>query len=386
MKKKLLSGLVLVSAGIVAIGYNACSKVSFDKQLLDSDIPLGWEEKIVSTDISKLDILLVVDNSTSMLADNRKLASRLGGFVENLKSSKVDWQMCITTTSFMMPPDSFFPTGSRVDWGSSVKWSSYSPGDGKTWILDSSTGNLQGIISNTIEKIGVQDSAGDERGIKAAYHHFLQRNDNNCYRSDAKLAVIVISDEDEASVAGDVVLKEAELKIYRDDHPSATQAELDAQSQRFDLKLEDSPQKYLDSVKNAFSSKQVNIHSIITESVSCKEIQDNIPDEKGYISTSYIGTVYKQASQLTGGGVGSICDNDYTETLGVFRNITLNSKSEEILNCEAESAPEKLAIKVTPYFATSAKVEGNKIIFNPAIPEGYSARVRYVCKESEVKK
>ena len=52
----------------------------------------------------KLDIVLVVDDSNSMLADNQKLAAKLSNFVSKLQNSNIDWQMCATVTRQMKHP------------------------------------------------------------------------------------------------------------------------------------------------------------------------------------------------------------------------------------------------------------------------------------------
>lgn len=53
----------------------------------------------VQSNQNKVDLLLIVDNSSSMNVDNLKLAERLNNFVTQLESSSIDWQMCLVVTT-----------------------------------------------------------------------------------------------------------------------------------------------------------------------------------------------------------------------------------------------------------------------------------------------
>jgi hypothetical protein len=50
--------------------------------------------KLVTAENNKIDFLVVFDDSKSMLPDNLKLAAKLQGFLNDLKNSGMDWQMC----------------------------------------------------------------------------------------------------------------------------------------------------------------------------------------------------------------------------------------------------------------------------------------------------
>src|SRR5207253_7386084 len=159
---------------------------------------------VVPANPNKVDILLVIDDSGSMKTDQLKLASKLSGFASQLESSSVsmDWQMCVTVTRDQLISGKYY-------WGASVNWVGYTPASGPQYLLKKGTSGLNDIFTKTINAIGAGvPGSGDERGIKAAYHHFYNgepgaSGSSGCYRKDAAVAVIVISDEDERSVGGD---------------------------------------------------------------------------------------------------------------------------------------------------------------------------------------
>jgi hypothetical protein len=389
MNLRILPILTVIGIGIVATSYNACTPVRFSMGIFDQPLSEGQLEKSVLAETSQLDILLIVDNSTSMLSDNRKLALRMDGFVESLQKSKVDWQMCVTTTSNSMPSDSIPLAGDATLWGGSIYWQGYASAESKPWILKSGPSDMRSIFEQTIEHIGVADDAGDERGIKAAYHHFMYRNVNNCYRPGAKLALIIISDEDEATFGGDQIQKNDLLAKMKDPTSALYNSAYDSQSPQFDevalnnfIKLfdltdKDSPQFYLEAVNQEFIGKDVKIHALVDSDSACKEIQDNTPDENGYLSISYIGKVYMSAAELTGGGVGSICEGDFSSALNVFKDISLNSVKTAELECEPNA--NSLVVRYEGGGNYSTSIDGRKLHFEPSLPEGVRAQIRYFC-------
>ena len=68
-----------------------------------------------------VDVILIVDDSSSMGPDNTKLANRMGGFLSDLDASNVDYRVCLTTT------DIGYYNGSPITWGSysGSNWVSY---------------------------------------------------------------------------------------------------------------------------------------------------------------------------------------------------------------------------------------------------------------------
>lgn len=298
---------------------------------------------------NQVDILLVLDDSGSMMADNQKLANRLTGFVQALQSSGIAWQMCVTTTRTV------FYAGGSIWWYTSAANNTDIGGP----VLRPTQPNLASVFAETIAEVnaGWPDS-DDERGILAMNQHLAARSNNGCYRSRAALSVIVISDEDVRSVGGDVT-----QQFYANELKT--------------LEAGDLPDTYIANVRAAFgASKPLTVNSIIVKpnDFTCMQTQDR----EG--SKSHFGVRYAELSTKTGGFIGSICDTDYSTNLNFFRSRIVNSMSEATLECTPLG---NVQVSIAPAIGSvQTSRDGLKLIFNPVIPEGRSVTLRYQCDNS----
>ncbi len=331
---------------------------------------------VVPKSSKQLDVLLVVDDSSSMLADNQKMAARLEPFVSDLKSAGIDWQMCATLTnpepdntdlSLPVCTTSTQNNCLKFYWGNSVCWV-----DGRDtcatstdWILKADSLNLTQTFKDTITNIGAGWAyTDDERAIKASIAHIKNRSKNSCYRDGAALAIIALSDEDERSVGG------------RSTAESATElnADYDTGGSAIALTTEDQPETLVSLVKSEFGdSKVFSFHSVIVKpgDTECKATQD----AEG--SLSHYGSIYKKLSESTSGIVASICAEDYGPTLRAVRNIIKNSVNSVELACAPVASPN---VTVTPTVDNLQFTSSGKLInFNPALPEGTEVSVSYTC-------
>lgn len=305
--------------------------------------------KDVQVTDNKVDIVLIVDDSNSMLSDNRKLAERLQGFVNNLTSQNVDWQMCATVTR-----SQDVNNNGVYYWGASRNWVDYvgSP----VWILKRGVADPYSIFTKTVDAIGAGwAGTDDERGIKAAFWHAEYAQYNSCYRSDASLSIIMISDEDVRSVGGDSaqVYYGGELK---------------------QLEADDLPQGYVNKIKQKFGmNKRFIVNSIIVKpgDSACMSAQDSGG------SKSHYGKYYAELSGLTNGFASSICASDYSENLNYFRDRIVSSLASIPLECAPVGT---IDVTVTPAVAgMSTRIENNALIFSPAVPAGHHIDVGYDC-------
>ncbi len=284
---------------------------------------------------NQLDILLVIDDSGSMYQDILRLATKLGGFVNNLSSSNVDWQMCITTTS--------------VDYfeGRPIQWQSTDSGH----ILTRNSGNLGNIFTNTITWIGAGFSP-DEQGIKAVNLSLRDNARSNCYREDAGLAIIIISDEDERSVGGVRALNPSQ---YRP------------------LKADNQPSSVVNTIRTVFGTeKRVSVHPIIVKDAQCKEVQDAQGE------ASFYGTKYNELYSLIGGSLHSICEPDFSVTLSNSHTTIVSSLSTLTLNCTPNTTPTVLVNGVS--YGPHITVIGDEIIFNPVVSGSATITGSYCCQ------
>lgn len=346
----------------------ACGPVQFDsKSYVTTTSTPNTTSNVTTRDVhytntvtassSKLDIVLVVDDSNSMLPDNQKLAAKLAPFISTLESSSIDWQMCVTVTRAQT-------VNSSPAWGASVYWQNYTPPSGTpSWVLKPQSGqDLSNIFASTINTIGAGwENSDDERAIKAAYWHvyngdYHYSGASGCYRQDAALSYIIISDEDERSVGGD------QSQVYYSSEANKP------------LENDDLPSTLVQSIKSTFGTdKRFTVNSIIVkpDDSACMATQD------AGGSKSHYGVHYAELSNLTGGGVGSICDDDFSTNLTLFANQIQDSLSSIPLECTPVGS---VAVTITPTMGdVTATVSGMSLIFSPTVPAGRSVDVQYKC-------
>lgn len=305
----------------------------------------------------KLDILFIIDDSSSMLADNQHLASRLENFVNGLSANGLDWQACVTLTRAMQSDD---PSDTNYYWGASAAWEGYSGAN--PYVLKSGTPNTFQIFTNTISGIGAGWlGTDDERGIKAAYWHLYNGDPSypdasGCYRPEAGLAVILLSDEDERSVGGD------DTQIFYSNEANKP------------LENDDLPSTYVSTVKQVFgNSKRFTFNSIIVRpgDTSCMATQDT------GASKAHYGTKYYELSQLTGGHVGSICDADYSTNLTHIFTTIQTSQASVPLRCPSPAGA--ITIDVQPPYVYTSSVSSGRLEFTPELPAGSTVTLDYTC-------
>jgi hypothetical protein len=285
----------------------------------------------VAKNMTQVDILLVIDDSSSMAADNGRLAARMAGFVNSLASANLDWQMCVTTT------DVGYYAGVPLLWS----------GVG-SHILKPNSGNLNTIIQQTIYDIG-SGFSNDEQPIKASHLNVIKNASYGCHRSGATLASIIITDEDERSVGGIYNLSSAQYKA---------------------LDTENMPDNLISTVKASLgASKKFRVNAIVVPDATCEAAQD----AEG--SPSFIGRLPMDLANKTGGSVGSICATDFTPNLNVFAGIVRSTVSSLTLDCAPVQTPTYSGLPA----GTSASVQGTTVSFTPPLPEGTSVTINYLC-------
>jgi len=139
-----------------------------------------WTDEFFQDPEDEVDILLVVDNSCSMLAEQEKLAEEFEAFVEFFTIAQTDYHIGITTTDM------------RDQAGRLI---------GVPNVITRGTPNPAAVFRNNV-LVGAKGS-GFEKGFEAAWTAVspaLREGINaGFYRDDAALAVIFVSDEDDGS-------------------------------------------------------------------------------------------------------------------------------------------------------------------------------------------
>lgn len=315
-----------------ACNTQACVGVCTDSRVVNASI---------EGSSAQLDILLVVDDSGSMAADNLKLANRLKGFADDLTNRcKVDWQMCVTTTDV----DHFK--------GRPIMWQGLGH-----HILKPTTPNLDSVFLNTIKWIG-HGWSNDEQGIKAMNLSVLDNSRSNCYRPNASLSVVVISDEDERSVGGNSSLSTLQYKP---------------------LETLNQPVSFPKTIRDTFGNdKKFNVNSIIVKDAQCKAEQDaQGAGAKSFYGTKYMALSNMKSGKQTQGGIGSICSSDYRPHLNLFADHIVQTMSAIDLECAPVESP-KVGVRPAPT-SQWISVINNQLIFTPVLRGPAEVTGSYCC-------
>ncbi|HEY8271165.1 MAG TPA: hypothetical protein VIG33_09785 [Pseudobdellovibrionaceae bacterium] len=303
--------------------------------------------EIVASGNKEVDFLLVLDDSNSMLPELKKLSSRMATFVKFLEASQIDWQMCVTTTR-------------SPNFGKYLEWKNYTPPAGvPAYVLKKGATGLNTIFPSTINSVSIGGGdSGDERAIKSSYVSF--QNGGPCYRPGAAVSVIAISDEDERSVGGD------SKNLKSKEKPSSF----------LPLENEDLPMNLKARAQDSFGVEvRFTFNSIIVKpgDKQCEATQDVD------VSPCHPGVLYSMMSGLTEGGVGSICDADYSSNLNTFKDKIVNSLNQLTLQCDP--VKETLRVSVNQNLVSDFKLEKRLLKFGKDLPEGTRIDLTYECHE-----
>lgn len=321
----------------------------------------GFQSVTQSVTISKVnnkvDILMVVDNSGSMTPEQKNMYDRIKSFASTIMD--LDWQMAVITTD----PRSATTGGDGQLYPFRI--------DGKlssTYVLSKTYSTDLNVISNIIGstiQMG-SDGSGNEQGIYNTYRSIERiktdpSRNGAFYRTDAALAVVIISDENESA-----------------------------------SNFKNEPANLISLVKNTFGQKSFSAYSIVAKSDDplCK---NSSPDHK-------YGVYYENLSKLTGVGdfIGSVCtcsdlqgikpgisppacQTDYSSQLTQIGKLVKNQTMSLTLNCIAQDAngngqiaDDELKISSNgnvPNFSVS----GNRVDFASPLDEGATYDLSYLC-------
>lgn len=327
-----------------------------------------------------VDILVVNDNSASMSFEQTQLAARLSGFIQNLENQHADYRIAVTTTDISNannPPRSINKDGALQD-GRLIQFpngsyfltnNSGTLAQKDAWFKQTlqrpETATCENFIRSNYGKSGYDAAystycpSGDERGIYAA-NLVIKNNPNSFIRPNAHLAIIVLADEDERS----------QLYWYNQQSPGSHPG--------YDLESFDQPQSLLNNLRATYGGgKALSVHSIITTTQACKNVQDSqmLVNGMSVVSGSF-GLIYNQASQMTQGVVGDICASDYTGQLGQISTNILNRTNSATLAC---MNPADLTVTIVGQPGVTYTVSGTSVKFSTQLAPGTTVKLKYTC-------
>ena len=225
---------------------------------------------------NSIDILIVVDDSSSMAPEQEKFGSALADLLENLKNSYDDVRACIITTDY-----NYYN-------GAPIRWALKEGGTfvDQSVLLDWSADSIRRVVSDTIERLG-SEWGSDEQAIRSTAELVRSHSQFGCIRQRGLLFVIVLSDEDERSTGGNSSLSNAQFKPFEE----------------FNY-----PENLVALFRRVLPEKQLIWNSIVVVpgDKQCESQQD------AQISPSFPGVTYAKLSRMTGGYIGSICEPDFS--------------------------------------------------------------------------
>lgn len=160
----------LVKVGVSGEGANAAFK----------------EELFIQESASAVDVLWVIDNSGSMEDTIRQLANAMNTFIQSFVNLGMDYQIAVVTTDMANPAES----GHFM--GPIIKSATFSPADA---VAEFRSQTSQGFS-------GSPDEMGLSASMAALSAPLVTGSNAGLIRSNATLAVVVISDEEDSSGYG----------------------------------------------------------------------------------------------------------------------------------------------------------------------------------------
>lgn len=309
---------------------NKGNEVSYSWEVDDGIVS---EEYLVGEAVKNVDIVVVIDNSSSMEKEQKEMGKRFGDFISSL--SGLNWRLGIITTN---AADNNQYAGGRL-----LDFNRKNPNLDAQYVISSEDTDPEKLFKSAIR---VTEGGNDtEEGIHAL-RKFLERDDSLMLREEAHFASIIISDEDEKS-------RGRSLGSYN------------------------KPENLVEAVRKQFKGKKIySNHSIIYQP----------GDEKcGRRGGKYEGITYNALSEMTDGIVGSICASNYTNQLLSIGDRIQETAFSVALKCipRDTNGDGKPDVKVTyfpePKQPVEEKLRKDKLVLVPYPEKGTKLHLVYRC-------
>lgn len=251
-----------------------------------------------STVNNKIDVLWVVDNSSSMTPLQQNLVTNFGTFINNFQTLGYDFHIAVTSTDAYL---------AGAEWDNDASYSVFKDGasgaETGVYLINTLTSNLVNtFVANA--SLGASGS-GDERAfssIKAAMSNATNVA-GGFLRSDSFMAVIILSDEDDFSDPTRI----EDSWLFQGGTPDHDYSDPN-------LETVDSYVSYLDTLTNTTAAnRRYNVSAITVMDSTC------LASHQPSSPSSIIGTRYMDIASATSGIVGSICDSDYASSLNAIQ-------------------------------------------------------------------
>ena len=302
----------------------ACEKGGSNFSVLSTTAQYQQESTYVPR---KLDVLFVVDNSGSMSSSQTALATNFPSFINYFKNKGYDFKIAVTTSdayygtqfessscSLCVPEHARFRSGTNP----------------KVYVIDRSTPDLEAVFAQNVA-VGISGS-GDERAF-ASFEGTLSSSLNaGFHRSDAYLAVILVSDEEDFS-HDEITMNE-----------SYTQPTLHTVA---------SYKSFLEIFTGGQPAEDFSVSTISILDSACKNALG---------SGRKIGLRYMELAEITGGTKNSLCD---TFDL-ILNNISTYIANQIVAQFQLTRTPIESSIRVSIDGILISEDSTNGWIYDPA--------------------
>jgi len=289
------------------------------------------DEEFAVSMLDKLDLLLVVDNSSSMSPYQEKLAASLAPLLSNI--SNTDWRIMVTSTSALRRRNPTDPTIIDKLYGC-PRINASDPADNAVISREDMLRNPKLVSDQFAWKVMVGET-GDpiERGLLAATSGLTGecgQISRSWIRPDSHKAVLVLTDEENCGSDPD---------------------------QNCDRDADSNPQYFIDHTPPGTQFfALLHDHSMYAECLDVGYIRK--PDD------------YRWLINKTGGKEGNMCVGNYTSTLTeISRNIHPVTRKEFDLAYQPELGSIKFTVDGKPW-SSNFILDGRKVFLGDSLPKG----------------
>jgi len=284
----------------------------------------------------KVDVLYVIDNSGSMAASQSHVAQNFQQFIQLFNQRGIDYRIAVTTTEAY-----------RDLFGASSTISQFRDGTDATShtgvrLITPQTPNIEQTFLTNITQ-GTAGS-GDERAFQSFKEALSNPANAGFPRSDAFLAIIIVSDEDDFSV-DDSADTHTHDYSYAGLHPTENYI------------------KFLDSLTGADQKSRSSKYNVNTISI----LDQACMDEQNKISAEHIiGQRYMDLAGKTNGITGSIC-GDFGQSLSNISNKIIELTTQFYLNRPAVESTLSVSVDgvSVPHLHDTDPLPWNGFIYHP---------------------
>ena len=339
--------LGLFAAGVL-VGFVACAEIEFGSTA--SYKPRDYEKVIPP---NMVDILMVVDNSGSMLDDQRALRRGFSGFTGKLDSLGLDHKIGVVTT-FLDPNNSSANRNIREVTPSKTFYSIMEDIGRDTQLCP------QGSFSCSPADARKRNLFGKEKGIDRAIE--VIKNNNSFFRNEAELVIIFLSDEDSGCEIEDY--DNSRCEKYYSNHKNAD-----------DL---------IKAVKSRFTSdKHFTAHSIVDTGTDNNCTKRHTEGDRNPI----VGKLYMEASTKTEGLSACLYANTYDTILSnIADDIAVQSIQLDCVPFENAELSQCFNLYISENYVSDPgypRLEGSKLILSPSLTSGQLITLKYWCANYE---